>query len=251
MGRRKFSLTAFTCRMCIPPVLGRSGTRVSYKAACDQAAIGISQLATSANTSGKCRLLTVDLPPTPEEQRSGTLVARYEHHYNVMQSIALALGSKDNTAVGGEVQICDNVNPQGGGEYLTDDETMSGIQAECGPLGRVVLLANAGVDMNTLKQVRDLDDGIGTLILLNCALERLTFFNKIGTKGYFDDFEVAYYLKVVAGCGFLMKVGLSPWKLFGITADGAQLVKEWEERPSQIDSESALRSYLAGIVQPE
>jgi len=250
--------------MSLPPLAPLPGPRVLYKKACDQAAAAIVQLtaadgataspaASDGSGKSRCRLFAVDFPPTREEQRSGTLVARYEHNYNLMESLLGGLGSNGNFRhVGGRVRICDNVNPQGGGEYLTDDEVMTGITADdCGALGRVIVLINAGVDASTLKQVRKLDDDASVIVLLNCALERLTFFDKLGMGGYFDQFKVAYYLKFIAGTGMLMKTGSEPWKLFAANGSDQQtgitpeLVREWDAKPSTVDAESALRSYTS------
>ncbi|CDF32197.1 unnamed protein product [Chondrus crispus] len=96
--------------------------------------------------------LTLDFPPDRSETDTGTLVSRYENNLNFAEKLLLELGASSPTPVGPNIQICDNINPQGGGEYLTDDEVMVGLKAPVDKLGgRVVtVLLNAGVDVDSL-----------------------------------------------------------------------------------------------------
>lgn len=159
------------------------------------------------------------------------------------------LGANSPKRVGGEVDICDNINPQGGGEYLTDDEVMVGLRADNCSLQRPLLcLLNAGVDAATLKGVQDFDtDPNSVILLVNCGIDRLSWFSKLSFGKYFDDFQSAYYLKNVAGNGWLLKRGSSPWRVFAELSSGIEMIWETESRPSIVDAEAEVRLAMAGI----
>lgn len=193
------------------------------------------QQAASAVSASPGRLSTVDFPPERSESRSGTLVARYENNLNFAEKLLSAMDSGASEPIGGAVTIRDNVNPQGGGEYLDDDETLTGLRA-----GDLSVVLNAGVDAATLKQVKDLDDG-GRVVLLNCGLDRVSWFAKRALRGALDGFEEAYYLKPVAGAGWLLKCAPHPWRVFFPGEKGWEVLLEADERPKMSDVESVVR----------
>lgn len=185
------------------------------------------------------RRMTVDFPPERTETRSGTLVARYENNLNFAERLLIALGGASPQSIGGTVSIRDNVNPQGGGEYLDDDETLTGLRAD-----GISVILNAGVDSSTLRQTPDLDDG-GAMVLINCGLDRLSWFARRSLRDALNGFESAYYFKVIAGAGFLLKASPHPWRVFAYTATGCDVVLESEDRPKMGEVESAVRSAAA------
>lgn len=207
---------------------------------------------TELNDSDSLKL-TIDFPPEMSESRAGTLVSRYENNLNFMEKLLRELGTTPAQcqSVGGAVQICDNVNPQGGGEYLTDDECMVGLRtASCpGAQGRpLLIMINAGVDASTLGDVKGFDTNKkGIVILLNCGLDRLSWFAKLSFAKYIESYEPVYYLKNIGGNGWLLKNGVGPWRVFVEGANGIELVSEEELKPSLVDVEAQVRITLAGI----
>lgn len=234
----------------LPAVAGGKGA-LSYKVVCENVADAIIDLA--KETDGKLRF-TVDVPPERSETRAGTLVSRFENNQNLCEKILVALGCPvdDHASVGGTVMICDNINPQGGGEYLTDDEVMVGQVCDSPLAGRrVMVLINAGVDAATLRQVRDIEDDADVIVLLNCGLDRLSFFARLGFGDYFDSFETAYYLKVFPGMGYLYKVGRQPWRALVMTSSGLAVAKEYDVKPQTFSVEQLLRSRAAAESAPK
>lgn len=226
-----------------------SPRKLSYKGICEQAGAAI--IAAAGAESG-ARLLTVDFPPERTEQRAGTLVSRFENNLNMCEKILEELGVSrgDWTSVGtGVVEIRDNVNPQGGGDYLTDDECMIGVRALCPKLGDrpVMVLINAGMDKATLRQVQKLDkDEREVVVLVNCNLGSLSFFDKLrGFGKYIDEFQPAYYLKLFLGVGMLLKQEPEPWAAFAQREDGPVIVEEFAERPEIYKVEQLLRRNIA------
>lgn len=217
--------------------------RLSYKRICEQAGAAI-----AAATDRGARLLTVDFPPERTEQRAGTLVSRFENNLNMCEKMLEELGVARGAwaSVGtGVVEIRDNVNPQGGGDYLTDDECMIGVRATCPKLdGRpVMLLINAGMDKTTLRQVQELDtEERDVIVLVNCNLASLSFFDKLRGFGKFiDQFETAYYLKLFLGIGMLLKAEPEQWAAYAQRDDGVVFVEEFSERPEVFKVEQLLR----------
>ena len=117
-----------------------------------------------------------------------------------------------------------------------------------------MLLINAGVDASTLRQVEVLEKDVlpngGVVVLLNCGLDRVSWLAKMGFARYLDSFEPAYYLKNVAGMGWLLKDGDGTWKVFINTSDGVVLVNTLLSRPKMVDVESMVRRERANVQQP-
>lgn len=120
---------------------------------------------------------------------------------------------------------------------------MVGLRAACPKLGGrfCTVLINAGVDGSTLRQVSKLDNGSDIIVLLNCSLERLSYFSKLGMGHYLDSFQVAYSLKAFLGLGSLIKQGKEKWKLYAYCATGFDLIREFDERPIAYKVEEYLR----------
>lgn len=127
---------------------------------------------------------------------------------------------------------------------------MVGLKAPVDRLGgRVVtVLLNSGVDVDSLKQVPAYDSEKGVVVLVNCALERVGWFARLGGFGEFvDGFEAAYYLKNMAGRGWLLKRGTGKWTVFVERKGGCEIVCEMQERPKMVDVEKEIRLAIAGI----
>lgn len=243
----------------IPPLMPsgtpRAPQAISYGRLLEDAATAIESTSKGASTPSSLRL-TVDFPPERSETRAGTLVSRFENNLNFMYSLAERLTSPDAEEpkrLGPPVEIRDNVNPQGGGEYLTDDECVMGVRlspvSTTPSLQRpVTLLLNAGVDGSTLQQVQQYDEHEdGVVVLLNCALDRVSWFAKMGFAKYLESYEPAYYLKVIAAGGWLLKCGQAPWCVFVNSAEGPTLLEQMEDRPALVDVEAIVRLKLANI----
>lgn len=120
---------------------------------------------------------------------------------------------------------------------------MTGIRAACPKLSgkSCVLLINAGVDGSTLRQVRDLDNGSDVVVLVNCNLDRLSFFTKLSVGRYIESFQIAYALKLVLGLGALLKRGSEKWKLYVLRAGECRLLEEFDEKPVAYKAEELVR----------
>lgn len=242
----------------VPLLANRTGVRgsrdISYALVLSQCAAALADLTeiAAAAWDGSLRL-TLDFPPQVSEQRAGTLVSRYENNLNFMEKLFAELGTPPQTCVrvGGTVDIRDNINPQGGGEYLSDDECMVGLRAAaCSRLGGrpLLMMINAGVDASTLGDMKKFDtDTNAVVVLINCGLDRLSWFAKLSFAKYIDTYVPAYYLKNVAGNGWLLKCGSEPWRVFVDAVGGVQLVSEEDARPSLVDVEAQIRLARAGI----
>lgn len=234
------------------PRAARLPAPISYARVLEQTADAIKSLCKSASTPPSTRL-TVDFPPERSETRAGTLVSRFENNLNFLsllsEQLGCPVGSEQMQRVGPDVEIRDNVNPQGGGEYLTDDECMVGLRLLNAPEvdnRTVTLLLNTGVDAKTLKQVRDFDTtDDGVIVLVNCHLERVSWFAKIGFAKYIDSFVPAYYLKAIAPGGWLLKTGEAPWTVYVNSAQDPVVLEQYENRPSLVDVEAKIRLALA------
>lgn len=234
----------------------RSPPSISYAQILEQAATAIEAAALQKGADGAESLrLTVDFPPERSETRAGTLVSRFENNLNFLQQLGARLSAQGAAPaclerVGPVVEIRDNVNPQGGGEYLTDDECMVGVRIAKGDARTArttTLLLNAGVDAATLRQVRALDDDAdGVVVLLNCGLERVSWFAKLGFAAYIDSFDAAYYLRAVAAGGWLFRRGGDAWMVVAGAADGARVVSTSARRPTLFEAEQQIRAAVAG-----
>lgn len=222
--------------------------RLSYATILSQCVSALSDTVSASEPPYNQSLrLTIDFPPEASETSAGTLVSRYENNLNFSEKVLEGLGVPCGTCehVGGTVEICDNINPQGGGEYLTDDECMVGFRARSCPSldGRPILvMINAGVDASTLRDIPKYDtDMSAVVVLVNCGIDRLSWFAKRSFAGYIDTYKSAYYLKNVAGNGWLYKYGNTPWSVYVNSAAGPQLVSQAEKKPKMFDVERQIR----------
>jgi len=95
-----------------PPLIRGRSLAVSYSAAATAAAASI----TAAVVTGGATAVTVDVPPSRAEARSGTLVGRYEADLSFAAALLEALGAPEGPAgyerIGENVEIRHTNNPQ-------------------------------------------------------------------------------------------------------------------------------------------
>lgn len=225
--------------LCPPLIRGRS-LAVSYTAAATAAAAAI----TAAAAAGATRL-TVDVPPSRAESRAGTLVGRYEADLSFAGALLTALGAVEGPAgwarVGEDVEIRHCVNPQGGGDYLTE-EGLWGVVGEAtasapgggggggGLTGTVTVLGNAGVDVAALAGVGAVvaaSPPAGVVVLLNGGASRVTWLDRLGwgrgraaAAAALDAFVPAYALARIGGDGVMGYAWGGEWTVWKVRGGG-------------------------------
>lgn len=122
--------------------------------------------------------------PFDAEDQGSTLVKRFEALVSLSEKLAQLMGLEGIVSVGERVQILDNINPGGGGEYL-DQEGIFGVRGRIpGWSGDVLILMLAGVDTSDLEDLGKMvyEQGAGGLgasqesriLLFNTNLDRVT-----------------------------------------------------------------------------
>ena len=115
------------------------------------------------------------------------------------------------------------------------------------------VVLNPSLNASNLRGLqKQMDDGTSPLILVNCNLERLTFFDKLGSNSYLGGFTPAYVLKKVNN-GFLFRRShTAPWDTFASFQDGqmgpylAQIdTKTGGARPKYLDVENKVKAAVA------
>lgn len=126
------------------------------------------------------------------------------------------------------------------------------------PAPSVSVLLNPSLDASNLKGLKEFDDGSSPLILVNCALEKLTFLDKLGGLGKLvDGFRPAYVLKKVNN-GWLMKSSPSAawdtWAIFQDPKAGPYLklidsAAGGAARPKYLDVENKVKSAVSANME--
>ena len=152
------------------------------------------------------RRVSVDVPQMSDA--GGTSTARkFEDDNSFLLSLVELLGGgRSPSAVGCNVEIADNWRVSG--EYLTEEGLYGyrfpGLSLRPPQAGAVTLLGNSEIGNSALRDLKELDDGRGRVVLFNVQLDRLSFFDKIGMPPV-DDVEPAYLLRRVGASGFVSR----------------------------------------------
>lgn len=117
------------------------------------------------------------------------------------------------------------------------------------------VVLNPSLDVSNLGQLqKTMDDGKSPLILINGAIEKLTFFDKMGIGKFVDGFKPAYVLKKVNN-GFLFKPShTAPWETFAIfqSASGPYLNTVDSvagARPKYLDVENKVKAAVSANAE--
>ena len=149
----------------------------------------------------------------------GTSTARkFEDDNSFLLSLVELLGGgRSPSAVGCNVEIADNWRVSG--EYLTEEGLYGyrfpGLSLRLPQGGAVTLLGNSEIGNSALRDLKELDDGRGRLVLFNMQLDRLSFLDKIGMPPV-DDVEPAYLLRRVGANGFVSREFPAEFGIWGL-----------------------------------
>lgn len=122
-------------------------------------------------------------------------------------------------------------------------QDLSGFVGLNGPGGkRLTVILNPGIDVSNLRSLKALDDTRGNVVLLNCGVERMTFFDKVGLGDYLDGFKPAYSLKRAA-TGFIFRAYPSAWQLHVVQNGKMSLIDSTDKRPSFMEAEKKIKAF--------
>ena len=186
-----------------PPPLVDDTRRLSFREVANRASTSVE----AAFAAGH-RRVSVEVPQMSDA--GGTSTARkFEDDNSFLLSLVELLGGgRSPSAVGCKVEIADNWRVSG--EYLTEEGLYGyrfpGLSLRLPQGGAVTLLGNSEIGNSALRDLKELDDGRGRLVLFNMQLDRLSFLDKIGMPPV-DDVEPAYLLR--CSCGAWARVASS------------------------------------------
>jgi len=239
------------------PLSFTKGTKikVAYRTILDE-----SLAAVQAARGAGLQRLQIEFPLDAKDEGS-TLVKRFETLVSFATQFGEALGLPRIQRVGENVVIRDNVNPAGGGEYLTNEGLVGFRISNADNTEEVLLVLVAGVDVECLNDLENLVKGemaeplgldvpgtgqlsslftvgkvesmsVGggaTIILINSGIDKLLaagqgLFGFGGASSFLKSFTPVYYIKAVStGTGFLSKDFRDPaWKLWGVPRDATE-----------------------------
>lgn len=122
-------------------------------------------------------------------------------------------------------------------------QDLSGFVGLNGPGGkRLTVILNPGIDVSNLRSLKGLDDSRGNVLLLNCGVERMTFFDKVGMGDYLDGFKPAYSLKRAA-TGFIFRAYPSNWQLHVVQNGKMSLIHSMDKRPTFMEAEKKIKAF--------
>ena len=169
------------------------------------------------------RQVSIDIPPIGATQ----IVARQFENDNsfMLQLIELLGGGRAPTPVGENIEIRDNWRASG--EYLSAEGLYGyrfpGLNLKVPLSGAVTVIGNSEIGCSALGDFKQVVDGRGSEILFNLALDRLSFFDKLGLPS-FDEVEPAYLLRRVGAStsagGFVTRAFPGEFHLWRANAEG-------------------------------
>jgi len=121
------------------------------------------------------------------------------------------------------------------------------------PCAAINVILNPSLDLTNLKDVqKQFDDGKSPVVLWNCGVERMGFFDKMSMGGgtYIESYVPIYVLKNVGGNGFLYKSSLeSKWQSIAVLSDRTttpylKTIEEASSRPKYLDVENNLKAAI-------
>jgi hypothetical protein len=106
------------------------------------------------------------------------------------------------------------------------------------------VILSPGLDGSNLRSLftKGLDDGQGSVVLVNCGVERLTCFDKVGMADYLDAYLPAYTLLKRAANGFIFHAFPSPWQLHVVRNGQMGLLETSDKRPAFVDAERKIKN---------
>lgn len=229
-----FLFVATAAALAPPPLQDRRKLTYDWKAVAKRAAAS-----TNAAFEAGHRRVSVDIPQISSVDRS-TIARRFEDDNNfLLEVVALLGGGKSSSKVGAQVSIFEG-GFEGGGDYLSD-EGLYGYRWVSQRGDATMAVGNSEVGSTALSDLKTLDDGSTRLLLFNCALDRLSFFDKFGLPNL-DDVEPAYLLRR-AGTGYYSRQFPEDYALWRLAADGGQpaLVGRQQGRFKPQDAEKGIR----------
>lgn len=215
-----------------PPLKDARRLLVSFKDANTRAAAGC-----KAALAAGCRRVSVDIPQISSVDRS-TTARKFEDDNNFLLELIGRLGGpRSPEPVGREILIREG-GFEGGGDYLSE-EGLYGYRWTTGG-STITAVANSEIDSSALRELKQLDDGRSPLLLFNCALDRLSFFDKLGMPS-FDDVEVGYLLRRV-GPGFVSRTYPGEYCAWRVESSGKLALAATSPTPFKAaDAERAIK----------
>jgi thiol-disulfide isomerase/thioredoxin len=242
------SLPAMSAHTVPPPLVDG---RISFK----QVAVSAASCVEDALCAGH-RRVSIDIPPIGASQ----IVARQFENDNsfMLQVVEHMGGGRSPTPVGESIEIRDNWRASG--EYLSAEGLYGyrfpGLNLKVPLAGAVTLVGNSEIGCSALSDLEKVVDGRGCEVLFNLALDRLSFFDKLGLPS-FDDVEPAYLLRRVgspsSARGFVTRNFPGEFALWRANADGElELATSQAEpiSPREIDRLLRLRGGLSHLPRP-
>lgn len=223
--------------LSLPPPLVDGTTRLSFREVASRACTCV-----EAALADGHRRVSVEIPQI--STNSSSFVQQFEDERSFLLTLVELLGGgRAPTPVGCNVEIADNWRASG--EYLTEEGLYGyrfpGLNLRQPQAGAVTLLANSEIGFSALRELKELDDGRGTLLLFNIPLDRLSFFDKLGVPSL-DDVEAAYQLRRGGAGGFVSREypgEFCAWRLGSQDAEAAPVLIASQPdpfRPKEIEA---------------
>jgi hypothetical protein len=115
-----------------------------------------------------------------------------------------------------------------------------------GPDNKVTVIWNPGLDGSNLRRrsLKSLDDGQGSVVLVNCGVEKLTFFDKVGMADNLDGYTPAYALKRAAN-GYIFQAFPNPSQIHVVRNGQMSLLETSDKRPPSVDAKRKIKKFVS------